>query len=39
MHAEHGALMQEIASDGNWNGDREAAFKAGLEAFISTQTW
>lgn len=39
MHAEHGALMQEIANDGNWNGDREAAFKAGLEAFISTQTW
>jgi F-type H+-transporting ATPase subunit alpha len=39
MHAEHAALMQEIASDGNWNGDREAAFKAGLEAFISTQTW
>jgi F-type H+-transporting ATPase subunit alpha len=39
MHAEHGSLMQEIAADGDWNGDREAAFKAGLEAFISTQTW
>ena len=39
MHAEHGALMQEIAADGNWNDDREAAFKAGLDAFVSTQTW
>ena len=39
MHAEHGALMQEIAADGNWNDDREAAFKSGLDAFISTQTW
>ena len=34
MHAEHGALMQEIAADGNWNDDREAAFKAGLDAFV-----
>ena len=39
MHSEHGALMQEIAADGNWNNDREAAFKAGLDAFVSTQTW
>ena len=39
MHAEHGALMQEIAADGNWNDDREAAFKSGLDAFVSTQTW
>jgi len=39
MHAEHGALMQEIANDGNWNDDREAAFKSGLDTFVSTQTW
>ena len=39
MHAEHGALMQEIAADGNWNDDREAVFKSGLDAFVSTQTW
>lgn len=39
MHAEHGALMTEIASDGNWNGDRETAFKSAIEAFKSTQAW
>ena len=39
MHSEHGALMQEIANDGNWNDDREAAFKSGLDTFVSTQTW
>ena len=39
MHAEYRALMQEIAADGNWNDDREAALKAGLDAFVSTQTW
>jgi F-type H+-transporting ATPase subunit alpha len=39
MHAEHGALMQEIVSDGNWNDDREAAFKSGLDTFVATQTW
>jgi F-type H+-transporting ATPase subunit alpha len=39
MHVEHGALMQEIAADGNWNDDRETAFKSGLDAFVSTQTW
>ncbi|MBT6181169.1 MAG: F0F1 ATP synthase subunit alpha, partial [Halieaceae bacterium] len=39
MHAEHGALMQEIVSDGNWNDDREAAFKSGLGTFVATQTW
>ena len=39
MHAEHGALMQDIANDGNWNDDREAAFKSGLDTFVSTQTW
>jgi F-type H+-transporting ATPase subunit alpha len=39
MYAEHGALMQEIAADGNWNDDREAVFKSGLDAFVSTQTW
>ena len=39
MHAEQGALMQEIVSDGNWNDDREAAFKSGLDTFVATQTW
>jgi F-type H+-transporting ATPase subunit alpha len=39
MHAEHGALMQDIVADGNWTDEREAAVKAGIEAFKSTQTW
>ena len=39
MHAEQGVLMQEIVSDGNWNDDREAAFKSGLDTFVATQTW
>ena len=39
MHAEHGSLMTEIASDGNWNGDRETAFKSAIDTFKSTQAW
>ncbi|MDG1460271.1 MAG: F0F1 ATP synthase subunit alpha, partial [Luminiphilus sp.] len=39
MHAEHGALMSEIAADGGWNDDREAAFKAAIDTFKSTQAW
>ena len=38
-HAEHGALMTDIAADGGWNDDREAAFKSALDTFKSTQTW
>ena len=39
MHAEHGGLMADIAADGNWNDDREAAFKGAIETFKSTQAW
>jgi len=39
LHAEHGALMQDIVADGNWTDEREAAVKAGIENFKSTQTW
>ena len=39
MHAEHGQLMKDIVADGDWNGDREAAFKAAIETFKSTQSW
>ncbi len=39
MHAEHGQLMQDIATDGDWNDDRAAAFAGAIETFKSTQTW
>jgi F-type H+-transporting ATPase subunit alpha len=31
--------MDEIAADGNWNDEREAAFKSAIETFKSTQAW
>src|SRR4249919_3924388 len=34
-----GALMNTIASTGNWNDDIEATFKKGIEEFKSTGTW
>jgi F-type H+-transporting ATPase subunit alpha len=39
LHAEHGGLMSEIVADGNWNDDRENAFKSAIETFKSTQAW
>jgi len=39
MHAEYADVMQQIEADGDWNDEREAAFKSALEAFKSTQTW
>ncbi len=37
--SEQGALMGDIVSSGKWDDDTEAAFKALLENFKSTQTW
>jgi F-type H+-transporting ATPase subunit alpha len=39
MHAEYADVMRQIDADGDWNDEREAAFKSALEAFKSTQTW
>jgi F-type H+-transporting ATPase subunit alpha len=39
MRAEYAEVMQQIEADGDWNDEREAAFKSALEAFKSTQTW
>jgi len=39
MRAECGDVMKQIESDGDWNDERESAFKTAIEAFKSTQTW
>ena len=39
MHSEHADVMAKVAATGDWNGDLEAAFKAGIEKFKATQTW
>jgi len=39
MRAECAGVMQQIEADGDWNDEREAAFKSAIEAFKSTQTW
>jgi len=39
MRAECASVMQQIEADGDWNDEREAAFKSAIEAFKSTQTW
>jgi len=39
MHAEYADVMRQIDADGDWNDERDAAFKSALEAFKSTQTW
>ena len=39
MRAECGDVMKQIESDGDWNDERESAFKTAIETFKSTQTW
>ena len=39
MRAECGDVMKQIETDGDWNDERESAFKTAIEAFKSTQTW
>ena len=39
MRAEYAEVMRQIEADGDWNDEREAAFKSAIEAFKSTQTW
>ncbi|WAJ70221.1 F0F1 ATP synthase subunit alpha [Catenovulum adriaticum] len=39
MKSEHAELMNKIDEKGDYNADVEAALKAALEAFKSTQTW
>jgi len=39
MRAECGDVMKQIETDGDWNDERESAFKTTIEAFKSTQTW
>ncbi len=34
-----GELMKNIDATGDWNGDLEAGFKAGIEEFVKTGTW
>jgi len=34
-----GELMRNIDATGDWNGDIEAAFKAGIEEFVKTGSW
>jgi len=39
MRAECGDVMKQIETDGDWNDERESAFKTAIETFKSTQTW
>jgi F-type H+-transporting ATPase subunit alpha len=39
MRAECADVMRQIETDGDWNDEREAAFKSAIEAFKSSQTW
>jgi len=39
VHAEHGDLMANIVSTGDWNSELETSFKGLLDSFKSTQTW
>ena len=39
MRAECADVMKQIETDGDWNDERESAFKTAIEAFKSTQTW
>ena len=39
MRAECADVMKQIESDGDWNDERESAFKTAIETFKSTQTW
>ena len=39
MRAECSEVMQQIEVDGDWNDEREAAFKSAIETFKTTQTW
>ena len=39
MRAECAEVMQAIEADGDWNDEREAAFKSAIDTFKSTQTW
>ena len=39
MRAECAEVMRQIEADGDWNDEREGAFKSAIEAFKSTQTW
>jgi F-type H+-transporting ATPase subunit alpha len=39
MHANHGALMQDIVKTGDWNDKIEGVFKASIEEFKKTGSW
>ncbi|MEZ5568445.1 MAG: F0F1 ATP synthase subunit alpha [Halioglobus sp.] len=39
MHAEHGALMEAIVQNGDYNEEIEATFKSAIDAFKATQSW
>ena len=39
MHAEHGALMNDIVATGSYDDEVESVFKQALETFKATQTW
>ena len=39
VHAEKGALMEQIVASGDWNSDLEGEFKAILEGFAKSQTF
>ena len=35
----HAEVMKNIDATGDWNGDIEGAFKAGIEEFVKTGSW
>ena len=39
LRAECADVMQQIEADGDWNDEREAAFKSAIESFKTTETW
>jgi F-type H+-transporting ATPase subunit alpha len=39
FHQNHGELMKKIVATGDWNGDIEATFKAGLDEYKKTGSW